>query len=170
MADTDIDEAASKRKLKKIDFNFVINGLQILPLSKSRLSNPICRLEPLRLVRPILEFDVQSLENEFVNGYKEDDRVLYVSIINHCGKNLCVTDDKLSFWDPIWQQLNDVFEQSLFRKIFWIWEGNHRVALRRLIDKVHTDEEKCHYSVECTCLNAIDVIGVFLDTINDVNR
>ena len=50
---------ASKRKLEKTYFNFIINGLQIRPLSKSRLSIPLCRLEPLPLVRPILEFDVQ---------------------------------------------------------------------------------------------------------------
>ena len=30
-------------------------------------------------MRPILEIDVQLLENEFVNGYREGDRVLYVS-------------------------------------------------------------------------------------------
>ncbi len=97
MADTNIEEA-SKRKLEKTDFNSVINSLRIRPLSKSRLSIPICRLEPLPLVRPILEFDVQLLENEFLNGYREGDRVLYVSIVNDRGESLCVTEDKLSSW------------------------------------------------------------------------
>jgi hypothetical protein len=101
LADTEIEEA-SKKKLEKTDFNSVINGLRIRPLSKSRLSIPICRLEPLPLVRPILEFDVQLLENEFLNGYREGDRVLYVSIVNDRGKNLCVTKDKMRSWDPIW--------------------------------------------------------------------
>ena len=96
MADTDIDEAASKKKLEKIDFNFVINALQIRPLSKSRSSIPICCLEPLPLVRPIFEFDVQLFDNEFFNGYREGDRVLYVSIVNNRGKSLYVTEDKLS--------------------------------------------------------------------------
>ena len=113
MADTDIDEAASKKKLEKIDFNFVINALRIRPLCKSRSSIPICCLETLPLVRPILEFDVQLLENKIFNGYREGDRVLYVSIVNNRGKSLYVTEDKLSFWDPIWQQVNDVFEQLL---------------------------------------------------------
>ena len=81
------------------------------------------------MVRPILEFDVQLLDNEFLNEYREGDRVLYVSIVNDREKSLYVTEDKLSSWDPIWQQVNDVFEESLSRdedlkvfkdKIFWI--------------------------------------------------
>ena len=123
-----------KKKLEKTNFNYDINCLRIRPLSKFYLSIPICRLEPLSLIRPILEFDVQLLENEFLSGYKKDDRVLYVSIVNDCGESLCVTEDKLRFCDPIWQQVNDVFEQSLSQyedlkvfkgKIFWIWEGDN---------------------------------------------
>ena len=58
-----------------------------IPCYGSFLSNPIWCLEPLPLVRPILEFDVQLLENEFLNKHKEVDRLLYVSIINDCGEN-----------------------------------------------------------------------------------
>ena len=94
-------EETSKRKLEKIDINSLINDLQIQPLSKLCLSIPICRLEPLPLVRPILEFDVQLLENEFLNGYRKGDRVLYVFIVNDRGDSLCVTKDKLSSWDSI---------------------------------------------------------------------
>ena len=72
-------------KLEKTNFNYVINGLRIRPHSKSHLSIPICRLEPLPLVRPILKSDVQLLENEYLNGYREGDRVLYVFIINDRG-------------------------------------------------------------------------------------
>ena len=92
------------------------------------------------------------LENEFLNEYREGDRILYVYIINDRGESLCVTDDKLSSWNPIWQQLNDVFEQSHSRneelkvfkgKMFWVQEGKHRVTVwRRYIDKVHANEEK----------------------------
>ena len=95
MADTDIVKT-SKRKLEKTNFNSVINGLRIRRLSKFCLFVPICRLESLPLVRPILEFDVQLLENEFLNVYREGDRVLYVSIVNDRGESLCVTEDKLN--------------------------------------------------------------------------
>ena len=102
MTDTDIDEATSQRKLEKTYFNSVINGLRIRPLPKSHLSILICRLEPLPLVRKILECDVQLLENEFLNGYRDGDRVLYISIVNDRGETLCVTKNKLSCRDPIW--------------------------------------------------------------------
>lgn len=36
----------------------------------------------LLLVRPILEVDLQLLKNEFIYEYHEDDRVLYISIMN----------------------------------------------------------------------------------------
>ena len=77
MADTDIDEATSKNKLEKINFNYVINGLQIRPHFKSRLSIPISRLEPLPLVRP------KSWIWCSIVG--EGDRVLYISIVKDRG-------------------------------------------------------------------------------------
>ena len=58
----------------------------------------------------ILKFDVQLLENEFLNRYREGDSVLYVFIVNDRKERLCVTEDKLSSWIPIWQQVNDVFD------------------------------------------------------------
>ena len=100
MADTDIEQTL-KFFLEKTNFNFVINRLRIPPLSKSRLSILLCRLEPLPLVRPTLDFDVQLLENEFLNGYRGGDRVLYVFILNNRGEGLCVTEDKVNYWDLI---------------------------------------------------------------------
>ena len=51
---------------------------------------------------PILEFDVRLLVNKFLNRYREGDRVLYVFIFNDREESLCVIDDKLNSWDPIW--------------------------------------------------------------------
>ena len=36
----------------------------------------------LLFVRPILKVDVELLKNKFIYGYREDDRVLYISIMN----------------------------------------------------------------------------------------
>ena len=80
----------------KTDFNFVINGLRIRPHSKSHLFIHVYHLKPLLLVRPILKFNVQLLENEFLNGYRKGDCTLYVSIVNDRENNLCVIEDKLS--------------------------------------------------------------------------
>ena len=67
------------RKRQKCDSNSVINRLRIEPEAKSRFSIPLCRLHTLLLVRPINEVDVQRLENKFVTGYRDSDRVLYVA-------------------------------------------------------------------------------------------
>ena len=77
--------------------------MRIRPLFQSRFIHSY--MKPLPLVRPILEFGIQVLENEFLNGYREGDCVLYVSIVNNRVKNLLVTQDKLNSWDPIWQQI-----------------------------------------------------------------
>ena len=53
----------------------------------------------LLLVRPILEGDVQLLENKFSNGYREGDRVLYVSIAKNDSSRLDVTDETISSWN-----------------------------------------------------------------------
>ena len=62
-----------------------------------------------------------------MNEYREGDRVLYVSIVNDRGENLFVSNDKLSSKDPIWQQVNNVFEQSFFH---WL--------LKFLMDPIYT--------------------------------
>jgi hypothetical protein len=64
---------------QNINFISLIGDLRTKPYSKSRISIPLCHLFLLPLVRLILEVVVQLLENEFVNGYREGDRVLYVS-------------------------------------------------------------------------------------------
>ena len=68
------------RKSQKEDSNGVIQRLHIKSTNKSRFSIPLCRLRVLPLVRPINETEVERLECEFVMGYQEGDRVMYVSV------------------------------------------------------------------------------------------
>ena len=122
------------RKRQKRDSNSVINRLRIEPEAKSRFSIPLCRLRTLPLVRPINEVDVQRLENEFVTGYRDGDRVLYVAIYNDKAETLDVTSDLYDSWSGHWQSANDRFEAELVAdpdlarfsgKMFYVWEGNH---------------------------------------------
>lgn len=68
----------------------VINGLRNKPVEKSQLCIPLCRLVSYPKVRPVLEADVQKLQNKFVRGYKEGDRMMYVSLYNKNAKELLV--------------------------------------------------------------------------------
>ena len=101
------------RKRQKRDSNSVINRLRIEPEAKSRFSIPLCWLCTLLLVRSINEVDVQRLENEFVTGYRDGDRVLYVAIYNNKAETLDVTSDMFDSWSGLWQSANNCFEAEL---------------------------------------------------------
>ena len=90
------------RKRQKRDSNSIINRLCIEPVAKSRFSIPLCRLRTLPLVRPINEVDVQRLENKFVTGYRDSDRVLYVAIYNDKAETLDVMSDLYDSWSGLW--------------------------------------------------------------------
>jgi len=79
---------------------------------------------------------VQKLENEFVNGYRDGDQALYVSIYNdkELDNTLDVSNEMINSWSPFWKDANARFESMLIRdpdlahmsgKMFFVWEGNH---------------------------------------------
>lgn len=102
--DTLGDFELPKKKLeKKKNFSSIISSLWMCPFFKSCFLMPICRLEPLPVLRSILEIDVYLLENDFSSGYREGNSMLYVSVINNLGVSLMVTMEKLETWSPLWQ-------------------------------------------------------------------
>jgi hypothetical protein len=80
-------------------------------------------------------------------GYRDGDRVLYVSPYNNLNEELHVSDDIHNSWSPFWQEANEEFEAMfqndpdlahLCDKMFYVWEGNHRLsAWWRHINKHH---------------------------------
>jgi hypothetical protein len=128
-------------------------------------------------VRPILTIDVQLLENEFVNGYREGDRVLYVSSYDKDENTMDIRDEDT--WGEHWQFFNKSFAEILKNdkdyerfcdKMFFVWEGNHRVtAWRRHIDKVHGKDKEWHYSVDCIVLESTGSVTLLLNVMHDVN-
>jgi hypothetical protein len=147
------------------------------PFSKSRVSIPLCQLISLPIVRPILAIDVQLLENEFVNGYKEGDRVLYVSSYDKDGNTMDIRDEDTL--EEHWQFSNKSFEEILkndkdyerfCNKMFFVLEGNYQVtAWCCHIDKVHGDDKEWHYSVDCIVLESTGSVIFFLNVMYDVN-
>jgi len=87
---------------QKQDSNIVIQRVRFKPLGKSRFSIPLCRLRCLPLVRPINDVDVARLENEFVMGYRDGDRAIYVSLYHNLDEVLHVSDGIKSSWSPLW--------------------------------------------------------------------
>jgi hypothetical protein len=64
-------------------------------------------------MHPINEVDVSRLENEFVMGYRDGDRALYVSLYNNLDELLHVSDDIQSSWGTFWQEINEEFDTML---------------------------------------------------------
>ena len=121
-----------RQKSQKEDSNAVIHRVQIKPLNKSRFSIPLCRLRCLPHVRPINEVYVSRLENEFVMGYRDGDRALYVSPYNNMNNVLYVSDDIMASWSSLWLEANEEFDAMLRAdsvlaqfagKMFFVWEG-----------------------------------------------
>ena len=135
----------------------IIDQLRMKLKEKLRLKIPLCRLRALPLVHPINEVDVQHLENEFVNGYQDGDCVLYVALYNNHKDSLAVSDDIKDSWDDHWKATSNRFDARLLadsdlahmvRKMFYVWEGNHRLTTWwRHINKFHADEVKWHMPV-----------------------
>lgn len=167
------------RKAQKDDSNSVIQRVRIKPLNKSRFSIPLCRLQCLPLVRPINEVDVNRLENEFVMGYRDGDRALYVSPYNNLDEVLLVSDNIMASWSSYWKDANEEFDAMLRNdsdlahlagKMFFVWEGNHRLsAWWRHVNKHHSVDKDWHISVDCIVVDPRNSTAVFLNAMNDIN-
>jgi hypothetical protein len=163
----------------KVDSIAVINNLRIKPSQKSRMLVPLCRMIPMAKVRPVGEVGVQHLEREFVKGYRDGDRVMYISMYNNDKQTRDVTDEVMAKWSPLWRDANDAFEFELQSdedwsqfsgKMFFVWEGNHRLsAWLRHINKHHADDPSWHISVQCIVLDPRGHVGNLLHAMHDIN-
>jgi len=123
--------------------------------------------------------DVSRLENEFVMGYRDGDRTLYVSPYNNLDEDLLVTDATKASWSPHWREINDRFDDYLKNdpdlaflegKMFFVWEGNHSLtAWWRHINKFHPMDKDWHISVDCIVVDARNYTALFLNAMSDVN-
>ena len=105
------------RTTEKEDLNTVIYWVLFKPFGKSHLPIPLCRLRCLPLVRPINAVDVNCLENEFVMGYLDGDRAMYVSHYNKFEEDVHVSDDIGASWSPLWLEANAEFDAILERNL-----------------------------------------------------
>jgi hypothetical protein len=134
---------------------------------------------PMAKVRPVGEMGVQHLEREFVKGYRDGDRVMYISVYNNEESTCDVTEDAIAAWSTQWQNANQVFEEELKAdpdlehlcgKMFFVWEGNHRLsAWMRHINNHHAEEPEWHIAVHCIVLDPRGQVGNLLHAMHDIN-
>ena len=164
---------------QKKDSNAIINRLEIKLVEKSRLSIPLRRMIPLLQVRPINELDVERLENEFVTGYRDGDRSIYVSIFNNQSQTVDVTNHLSSSWSALWKDASKSFVAFLAKdgdlahmvgKMFFVWEGNHKLtAWWRHVNNFHGSVKAWHIAPHCIICDPRGEVGIFLNVMNDVN-
>jgi len=131
------------------------------------------------LVRPTMRSDVKRLEAEFVHGYRDGDRVFYVSLSSDTGEEKVVSVADEEAWGPQWQKEHEDFESKvkddpilgiLSGRMFFVWDGNHRLlAWRQFIDRAHAEDPEWHLSVECILLNVGDSTPILLNAMHDIN-
>ena len=82
-------------------------------------------------VRPVGDMRIQHLEREFVKGYRDRDRVMYISMYNNEELSSKVTEEVKADWSPCWERANQSFENELqadpdlkqfFGKMFLVFE------------------------------------------------
>ena len=56
---------------------FIINDLRLIHVNKSRINISLCHMQPLPMVRQIIDVEVELLDMEFVDDYCKGDGVLY---------------------------------------------------------------------------------------------
>ena len=66
----------------------------------SCLRVPLCRMVPMPIVRHALKDDIAKLEADFFNGYRDDDRVFYLSATDSNGNFQFVNDEVRASWSP----------------------------------------------------------------------
>jgi len=115
-----------------------------------------------------------------VDGYRDGDRCFYVSITNDQGTSKLVTPDIEESWSSSWKRKNEEFEshlasdpdlECLTKKMFFVWDGNHRLQTwYPYISRHHGDEYDWHFSVEARLLDTLGHTGQVINAMNDINR
>jgi hypothetical protein len=183
--DNDVDNKIYQEKVweltnkRKVNSTSTISSIRAGP--NARLHVSLCRMVLMLIVRHALKGDITKLEVDFFNGYRDDDRVFYISATDSKGNFQFVDDEVRASWILNWTQVNAVFEfhlntdlslTSYNNKMFLICDGNHIFfAWRNYIDRVYTEDYERHVFVDSIILAPEpDDISNLLTAIHDINK
>jgi hypothetical protein len=76
---------------QKVNSTSTISSIRAGP--NARLRIPLCRMVLIPIVRPALKGDITKLEANFFNGYRDGDRVFYLSATDSKGNFQFVDDE-----------------------------------------------------------------------------
>ncbi len=140
---------------------------------------PFCHMIPMPVVKSTLKINILKMEQAFHGGYREGDKVFYVSLTNQQGGVESTSNYELE-WNSQWKFENDRFEeflnpnldlQKLSHKMFFVWDGNRCLqAWLPYIDQVHLNDSIWHISVDSMVLDTIDGLVVLLTVMTYLNK
>jgi hypothetical protein len=136
---------------------------------------------PMSIVQHALKGDITKLGADFFNGYRDVDRVFYLSATDSKETFQFVEGKVHASRSPNWARANAVFESQLDsdpsftsykNKLFLIWDGNHKFfAWKSYIDRVYTEDYERHVFVDSIILvSESDVIPNLLNVMHDINK
>ena len=125
--------------------------LRLLYPNYGCLEIPLCRMRNMQVVIEALDSDVEELVGEFHNRYVAGVAGFYVSLKDDSGHEHLVGEELRNFWGPVWNVVNDDFDEELTKndfsnqwvaKMFYVWDGNHRTLVwMKCINDMHPDEK-----------------------------
>lgn len=157
-----------------VGFGTDSNGIEMQP---PRV--PLCRLMTMEVVRNIQEDDVEALQEKFYRtGYVASHCEFYLTVKNREGE-IRTVDDFVDQWDPLWKEINEEFEREcdkveefkiLKNKMFWVFDGNHRLTAWSEIAKRHPTKREYHPSVKfCLLAPAADAYKKVEQAMHELN-
>ena len=173
----DEDEIRARHKLDSVA---CISSLRMKPFSSSRFDIPLCRMQAMPMVRPMMQCDLSKLEEEFAHGYREGASVFYVTTTDEGGKTKEVSEADKARWGPIWNEKNEKFNTFLLsvpelagltNVMFFVCDGNHRCqAWFNHIERLHKHDESWHYLVDSILLETQGQIGLVMQVMHNINK
>lgn len=124
---------------------------------------PLCKLLPHAKVRG-LQKDASSLKIAFSSeNYLPEKENFVVSTCLCNGEETLVTDSIRASWDSMWLDIDLEFEKEvsfktelkfMSKKMFFVWEGNHRTkAWMEVITELFKEDKSRYVKVMCTLID-----------------
>lgn len=167
------------RERQRVDSVSSIAKFRMKPEHLFRLNIPLCRMVSMPLIRQTLECDIDFLDHEYTNGYRDGAAVFYVTTTNEAGESSKFTQEEMEAWGPLWREENNNFNlhcdsHPLLRPLknvkFFVCDGNHRLlAWMRHIKRRHPEEKDWHRSVDSILLETKGRMEVVMHAMNDIN-
>ncbi len=140
---------------------------------------PLCQMIPMLVVRLALKIDILKMKQAFHDGYKEGNKVFFVSSTNWQGGVESIVGYEME-WNSQWKSKNDRFEEFLHsnlnlkkfsHKTFFVWDGNHHLEAWLLyINMVHPNDYTWHILMDVIVLDTINGLVEILTIMTNLNK